>query len=279
MMAERKIEVSVGLTVTVAILVLILGLIWGKGMKLFSSRMEYVARFDNVKGLEKGDPVVVRGVDQGQVEKVVLQLDFAEVHFWTKRDIALYADATVTVENQELMGGKQISIDPGQSKQRVESGFCFDGQVKGDLDDLMTKTDQIFSSLDTVLSGLKTFLDPLQFKGVIRNLEMSTIELQRILKENRQMIHASIQRIDHFTEQIEEDSTAMHVQRIVCQLDSTAILMHHMMTRIETQEGTIGKLVHDRKLYDRLVLVSSHLDSLITDIHRSPKRYFHVSVF
>jgi len=278
-MTDQKTEVFVGLTVTVAILVLIFGLIWGKGMKLFSSRGEYVAQFRNVQGLEKGDPVVVRGVERGQIERIDLKSDCAEVHFWIDKDIAIFSDAAIVIENQEIMGGKQLSINPGQNNQRVRPEFVFQGEVKGTLDDLMTKSDKIFSSLDTVLIGLKEFLDPVQFKGVIQNLEMSTKELHAILTENRRNIHDSIERMVAFTDQIEKDSTAVRFNEVVRKLDHAAILMNNMLTRVETQEGTLGKLVGDQKLYKQLVQVSSDLDSLIIDIQRSPKRYFHVSVF
>lgn len=278
-MTDQKTEVFVGITTTIAILILVLGLIWGKGMKLFSSRGEYIAQFSNVKGLEKGDPVVVRGVDRGQIDRIVLKSNCAEVYFWIDKDINVFSDAAIIIENQELMGGKQLSISPGQNGQKVPPGFVFQGEVKGDLDDLMTKTNRIFSSLDTVLTGVKGFLDPVQFKGVIRNLEMSTEQLHTILEENRQNIYASIERMDAFTEHIERDSTAIRFSQVVRKLDRTATLMNSVLTRVENQEGTLGKLVQDQKLYNQLIQVSSDLDSLITDIQHSPKRYFHVSVF
>jgi phospholipid/cholesterol/gamma-HCH transport system substrate-binding protein len=278
-MTDQKTEVFVGITITIAILILVMGLIWGKGMKLFSSRGEYIAQFSNVKGLEKGDPVVVRGVDRGQIDRIILKSDRAEVYFWIDKGIPVFTDAAIVIENQELMGGKQLSIYPGGDGQKVPPGFVFQGEIKGDLDDLMTKTNRIFSSLDTVLAGLQGFLDPVQFKEVIRNLEMSTEQLHAILKENRQNIYASIERIDAFTEHIERDSTAVRFNQVVRKLDRTATLMNSALTRVETQEGTLGKLVSDQKLYNQLVRVSSDLDSLITDIQHSPKRYFHVSVF
>jgi phospholipid/cholesterol/gamma-HCH transport system substrate-binding protein len=278
-MTDKKTEVFVGITVTVAILILVLGLIWGKGMKLFSSRGEYIAQFKNVKGLGKGDPVVVRGVDQGQIDRIVLKSDCAEVYFWIAKEIAVFTDATIVIENQEIMGGKQLSINPGRNNQRVLPGFVFQGEARGDLDALMTKSDKIFSSLDTVLTGLKEFLDPVQFKGVIWNLEMSAKQLHAILTENRQNIHASIERMDAFTEHIEKDSTAIRFNQVVRKLDRTATLMNSVLAQVETQEGTFGKLVNDQKLYNQLVQMSSDLDSLIIDIQRSPKRYFHVSVF
>ena len=126
-MTDQKTEVFVGITITIAILILVLGLIWGKGLKLFSSRGEYIAQFRNVKGLEKGDPVVVRGVDRGQVDRIVLKSDCAEAHFWISKDIPVFTDAKIVIENQELMGGKQLSVNPGQSSQKVQPGFIFQG--------------------------------------------------------------------------------------------------------------------------------------------------------
>ena len=61
MKSERKIEILVGFVVTLSFVTLTLGLIWGKGMSLFSKQQKIVARFDDIRGLEEGDPVVITG--------------------------------------------------------------------------------------------------------------------------------------------------------------------------------------------------------------------------
>jgi hypothetical protein len=44
-------------------------------------------------------------------------------------------------------------------------------------------------------------------------------------------------------------------------------------------DTTFGKLVSDRELYDRLMAVAAHTDSLVGDIRENPKRYLKVSLF
>jgi phospholipid/cholesterol/gamma-HCH transport system substrate-binding protein len=81
------------------------------------------------------------------------------------------------------------------------------------------------------------------------------------------------------TRALHDDSTAYRFGNIVSRLDSTVLLVKQVALRMESQEGTVGKLLGDRQLYDRLLKTTAGLDSLITDIKANPKKYVHVSVF
>src|SRR4030042_2856854 len=110
---EKKQELWVGVTVFLAMLVLVLGIVWGKGASVLSNRRMYKARFETVLGLEGGDPVMIRGTRQGQVKKINLTARDVEVDFWIYENTPVYSDALCAVESEELMGGKQLSIEPG----------------------------------------------------------------------------------------------------------------------------------------------------------------------
>ena len=73
-------------------------------LKLFSPRSTYTVRFENIGGLEKGDPIVVRGMEQGQVDRVRLKDDFVEVRFWLDQSVRLQSNFTVLIESREIIG-------------------------------------------------------------------------------------------------------------------------------------------------------------------------------
>ena len=52
-----------------------------------------------------------------------------------------------------------------------------------------------------------------------------------------------------------------------------------MMAKIEGSEGSLGKLVNDKALYNNLADASRELDLLLQDFRLNPKRYVNVSVF
>jgi phospholipid/cholesterol/gamma-HCH transport system substrate-binding protein len=51
------------------------------------------------------------------------------------------------------------------------------------------------------------------------------------------------------------------------------------MEKIENGEGSLGLLVNDKALYNKLEKTSHDLDELLLDIKKNPKRYVRFSAF
>jgi len=279
MMAERKAEVLVGFTVALALLILVLGVIWGKGVEFLARHAFLTVRFEDVRGLEKSDPVLVRGIRQGRVEKVVLRNEFAEVRLRIREDVPLYSDLRITVEDRELMGGKQVAIDPGKSGRSVDLRGVFYGETRGDVRMVLVRAEDVLSRADSVFLQIETFLEEGRLSRVLQNVEETTDQAKKILAENRRNFRLTVERLEKLMRGLQEDSTAVRLGVVVTELDSTICLMKRVVLQMENEDGTLGKLIHDRWLYDQLLKTSVNLDSLIDDIRANPKRYFHVSVF
>lgn len=52
-----------------------------------------------------------------------------------------------------------------------------------------------------------------------------------------------------------------------------------ILSKVESGQGTLGKLMEDKKLYDNLEGTSKQLELLLQDFRLNPKRYVNVSVF
>ena len=52
-----------------------------------------------------------------------------------------------------------------------------------------------------------------------------------------------------------------------------------ILAEINKGEGTIGKLVKDKKMYENLEAATSNLDKLLVDVKANPYRYVNVSIF
>src|SRR4030043_666203 len=136
-------------------LVLVLGIVWGKGASVFSNRRMYKARFETVLGLEGGDPVMIRGTRQGQVKKINLTARDVEVDFWIYENTPVYSDALGAVESEELMGGKQLSIEPGTSGIPVQDGHVFSGTMRGDAGRILGSLERVIDRTDSLLAGVQ----------------------------------------------------------------------------------------------------------------------------
>jgi len=278
-MSEKKAAIIVGIAVISALVVLVLGLIWGKGVSLFSVRNEYRVHFVNVQGLEKGDPVVIRGISCGAVQGIDLEPDYVMVSFWVKKSVRLFIDASMGIENRELIGGKQIALDPGRSKVLADPDSAFSGDVGTDPKFLFDSLDRVALQADTVLHRIASALEKFDVEKV-SNSAVRTAEQARVsVEENRADVRRIVERLDRMTAALESDSIMTRFGSFVARWDSTSRAVKSLVARVEAGEGTVGKLVKERKLYDQLLETTLKMDSLITDVKTNPRKYIHVSVF
>lgn len=278
-MSEKKTEITVGVILTGALLILILGIIWGKDIDIFSHRRYIVVHFNNIYGLERNDPVLIRGIKQGEVDRIFLEPEYVEVRLWVRENVPLYSDLKVSIESRELIGGKQIAIDPGKSSQAADLDRIYTGAISGDLGVLMLQIGEVLSGVDDVLGELRIVLEQERVGRILQNVEEATIQVKQVVAENRQGLRVSVKRLEQILQGFQEDSTMVHIGDVVTQLDTTVSLINEIALQLEKEDGTMGKLLHDRWLYNQLLETSANLDSLITDIKTNPKRYIHFSLF
>ncbi|MFH1861374.1 MAG: hypothetical protein ABH878_01060, partial [bacterium] len=62
-------EAKVGITVLLALAILVVSILWGKQVRLTTGAVEFNVLFDDIVGLEKGAVVLVNGMKKGRVKE------------------------------------------------------------------------------------------------------------------------------------------------------------------------------------------------------------------
>lgn len=298
-MSNRSVELRVGLVVLVSCAILILGLIWVKGIRFDQTRYRYAVIFPNVGALEVGDPVSVSGVPKGKVEKIQLHRGDVLVDLNLTRDVVLKKDAAFTVMNVGLMGERFIAVKTGYSDTLLDlsqpiRGYYDTGipevmgrmgemidQVQSLAENLMavvgTKSSQ--DALITVIRNLKEITDKTnalldrnqdKFDRTLSDLSYTSTELKKMVRENRGKLQSTV---DNFS------SASERFANITTTLDSLSLSLKKLSSRIESGEGTLGQLMNDTTLYQEIKKTTQNVDSLILDIKRNPKKYLKFSIF
>ncbi len=110
-----KRETRIGITLFAGILATYLFVAWLKKIHIFSVALNhYEIRFNDVSGLKVGDPVMVRGVSAGNVDRIAVNQNEVLVTIGLGPEIQLTKNATAEIRMKELMGGKNIIIQPGK---------------------------------------------------------------------------------------------------------------------------------------------------------------------
>ena len=298
-MSNRSVELRVGLVVLLSCAILILGLIWVKGIRFDQTRYRYSVIFPNVGALEVSDPVSVSGVPKGKVEKIQLYQGEVLVDLNLTHDVVLKKDARFTVMNVGLMGERFIAVQTGYSDTLLDlsqpvRGYYDTGipEVMGRMGEMIeqvrclaenleavvgTKSSQ--DALITVIKNLKeithktnALLDRNQdkFDRTMSDLSYTPAELRKMVGENKGKIQSTV---DNFS------SASEKFVGITSTLDSLSVSLKTLGSKIESGEGTLGQLVNDTTLYQEIKKTAQNVDSLILDIKKNPKKYLKFSVF
>jgi phospholipid/cholesterol/gamma-HCH transport system substrate-binding protein len=160
--------------------------------------------------------------------------------------------------------------------------------------------DMILSRVDSMSGALGDVVQTIQVsmvqKGGIEDLRKTIAstnelaqELTRVAAEQSKGLSltlASLRRTASALDSASIDSTVQNMQAttqnlaaLTNSLKSTTTRLDNVMAKVETGDGTVGRLLNDPGVYNELRQSLARLDSLITDVKANPKRYINVKVF
>ena len=104
--------------------------------------------------------------------------------------------------------------------------------------------------------------------AIVENLSAFADALGR----NSAQIDSVVTNVNTITEQFAARDVAESLEQTLTKLNAT-------LDKLNSGEGTVGKLMNDKALYDNLAAASANLSTLLADLQAYPKRYVHFSLF
>ena len=117
-------EFVIGLSVILAIAILIFGIEFLKGVNLFKPTNFYMVSYTNVAGLELSAPVTIDGYKVGQVREIKFNYEHPgeiDVLLAVDKNLRLPEDSKAVIESS-LLSGAYITIQRGHSSKMIEVG-------------------------------------------------------------------------------------------------------------------------------------------------------------
>lgn len=304
-------EAKTGLMVSVSVIVIILGTYFLKGFNLFSSDRTYNCYFENVQGLTPSAAVQIRGTVVGNVSEIQLQgKEKVKVVIAVDKDIKLPQGTTAALISPDLMGGKVLRLDLGNSTTMLEKDAIIPAvvelgpldKVTAQLDPVLTNAGNVMLRLDSIMqsiqaifndetrvnlqqsvasmeSTMKNFAslssslnnESAQLAGIIRNANSITANVAN----NSKNIDAVMNNLRVTTDKISKAELDKMVNKLQLTLDETQILMG----KINRGEGSLGLMANDKQLYNNLSTSMASLDRLLDDLKKHPSRYINIRLF
>jgi phospholipid/cholesterol/gamma-HCH transport system substrate-binding protein len=288
-------EVLVGLLVTVAIVVTVLGSLWlargglSKGYPLY-------AKFPWGAGLKQGQPVLLVGVNVGYVDQVDLHQDGILVTtLRIAKDYQVPITSKAAVVPNGIFGDQAVAVTPSKPDARsFKPGDTIPiGPSTPGISELTTKADSITRSVNAITTALE---QQLVAQGGIRDLRNTigatnrlVTEFAAIASEQSRQLTATMTSLRRATTAIDPakvDSTVSNLRtasanmaEMSAQLKATSGKLDVIIAKVDSGNGTAAKLLNDPGVYNDVRTLLARMDSLVADIKKNPKRYINVKIF
>jgi len=309
-------ETKVGVLTVVAITLLVLGFNLLKGKNLFSSDKTIYAVYQQVNGLQPANFVQVNGLKVGSVSDLNIMDNNAGRILVTLRitkDIAIPRNSVARITG-DLLGTKAVQIDFGNANEYLKSGDTIYAAVDGSITDalkeqlnpLVKKLETTLSAVDSVLLTVNAIFDTTtennlrvsiaHLKNTMGNFSSTSASLSRMMDPDKGNIQATFNNLAEVTDNLKKNNDKItgilaNAEKATGtlangQLDSSLQDLRHTManldqmtTKLNGNDGSLGLLMNDKKVYNNLQYSLSNLNKLLEDLRINPKRYVHFSLF
>ena len=289
-------EIKIALIAIVGILVMYFGINFLKGMNLFSTNNTYYMTFDDIQGLGASTPIYADGYKVGTVDG--MEYDYEEngpikVKVDINKDLRIPQGSKAEIV-KDLMGNLQVNLLLANNpRERVEPGGVIPGAVNGGMMDkaanLIPVVEKMLPKLDSILTSVNALLaDPAlaaslhNVETITSNLTVSTRELNTLMAGLNKQVPGMVRKANGVldnTNRLTANLASLDVQGTLNRVNQTLESAHQFTEKLNSNQGSLGLLMNDTKLYDNLTSTMGHADSLVIDLKAHPKRYVHFSVF
>lgn len=286
---------KIGGLALIAIFLLYFGLNYLKGFNIFKKQNIYYAEFELVKNVNIASPVLINGYKVGVVktmnfdykkgQSIIIGVDLDDKYQMPK-------GSKLSI-HQTALSGAEVHIIQGDP----QNGFLHPGdtiQTKGDSGDIMSAATnkivpgviEMLPKIDSTLVGLSKFVNDPNLPVLLENLAATTEQIKNLssalntnLSTNLPVVMKNARTITDNTVKLTEELKEIKIQPLMAELQSTSENLHAISEQIKNAEGTLGLLMKDKSLYQKLDSLAANADALVRDLKENPKRYVHFSLF
>jgi phospholipid/cholesterol/gamma-HCH transport system substrate-binding protein len=212
-------------------------------------------------------------------------------------------DSTVAyLSSTSLLGPKDIILKVGKGTRQLKTGDTLSTVHLEDMLTMLTKKSQpLVDSIEHTMTYINTMLIEFgqmtkQIKGVLNNAESMTGSFSGIAADNRQSIKVTMdnaakmsaalaesqRKLDPMLAKFNTFADSLNALKLAATVNKANVAvgeLNKIMSAINSQKGTAGKMIYNDSLYTNLNSTLSSLDSLLVDFRKAPKRYVHFSLF
>ncbi|NOR15295.1 MAG: MCE family protein [Candidatus Aminicenantes bacterium] len=277
---KREIKIGIFLalaSITMAVFILVVGDI---GTLIRKPGYELFLYFDSAAGLEKQTGVRLAGVKIGYVKEVRLKGSQAEVVLSIDPKHHLRIDAKATLAALGILGEKYIEVIPGQSETYAPPGSTIESVPPMGLDQVAVMLAAVGKEIQETSIMLRDLIgtdeNKTNIRDILQNITVFSAELKDFSERNKTTLDQSIRdtsrAVQNFDARMSEISRSLDdlitllrdmaeenrdnlqeslstMREVVDKAEKSLQQLNEILKKVNSGEGTLGKLVDDPELY------------------------------
>jgi phospholipid/cholesterol/gamma-HCH transport system substrate-binding protein len=256
---NQNFKVRLGLFIVIGLIIFVIAIFFiGKQKNLFSPVFKVTTSFYNISGLQVGNNVRFSGINVGIVDNIMIINDSTvQVDMLIRKNVQEFikADSQAGIGSSGIIGDRIIIITQGSTNAPMAK----DGQHIESKEPV--ETDAIMASLSATAENVE--LITLELAEIMVNINSGEGALGRLISDPAiaENISQTIGNFKKSSAGLDEtiETTKTNVYAFMESLQQTAakteIASHQLgeiMVRINSGEGTLGRLIQDTTMADNL---------------------------
>lgn len=314
---KKSTVLSIGATFVLAILIFIWGYNYLKGRDLFRNEKVFYARYHKVSGLINANPVLIHGMQVGQVRNISFTNDRTGdlmVEMVITKAFPIPKDTKARIINATLLGDKSVDLVLGTSNEPAISGDTLPGTVEVTLQEevnaalapMKARAEAILTNMDSLVASISTMFNKdatnkmkisiKDIQGTFHNLNDASANLNEMIRDNNLRITHTLSNLDSLSntlndkredvgkivynfKNISDSLSKAQLVETIEQTKQTLKQVNRLLAKVNQGQGTVGALMTNDSLYKVLNQSTLQLNLLLKDIRENPHRYVKFSLF
>lgn len=289
-------EIKIAITAIISVIIIYTGLMFLKGLKIFSNDDVYYVHMNDASGLTPAAQVLARGIKVGYIRSITFNAETQKIvlELQIQRGFGIPKGSTAFT-SKEMLGSPKLNLRLG----KAADGYLTPGddmvfEESGDLmsaaADLIPAIQTLMPKLDSILLNVNNLTGNPALNASLNNLEAitgnlitTTTHVNTLLSKDVPQLIARANSTLANTEAFTADLSKVNIAALSYSAESTLKNVNSITSLLDnslhSKDNSLGMLLNDNNLVLHLDSTVQNASLLLQDLRLHPKRYVHFSLF
>jgi len=289
-------EIKIASVAVLSAIIVYVGIIFLKGLKLFNDEVSYFVEITDVQGMPTASDVRANGLKVGTVKAINFNPDRQNltVEITINPNFKIPQGTSVYM-TKEMLGSAMMNLKLGPNPTAIlQPGDTIYGTPLVDLmteaGNMLPQVAALLPKMDSILTALNTLTnDPAiatslhNMEAVSSDLRVTTTRLNGLLGHDVPQLMAKTNNICSNLETTTSNLNQIDMIGMAQKADATMTgvqeMTFKMNTAMNSKDNSLGMLINDNAIALHLDSTMQNSSRLLEDFRLHPKRYVHFSLF